>query len=81
VRRLAVARLWHENNSFSPTTIQLEHFRQRESSKQRNHFRAASAPVLSATVEVDAPGPAALDLTRLPFRYAPAYLYRGASPR
>jgi microcystin degradation protein MlrC len=49
--------------------------------KAKNHFRAAFAPVLSAIVEVDAPGPAALDLTRLPFRYAPAYLYRGASPR
>jgi microcystin degradation protein MlrC len=49
--------------------------------KAKNHFRAAFAPMLSAIVDVDTPGPAALDLTRLPFRYAPAYLYRGASPR
>jgi len=81
VRRLAVARLWHEGNSFSPAITELEHFRQRESSRQRTISARHFAPVLSATVEVDAPGPAALDLTRLPFRYAPAYLYRGASPR
>jgi microcystin degradation protein MlrC len=49
--------------------------------KAKNHFRAAFAPSLSAIVDIDAPGPASLDLTRLPFRHAPAYLYRGTSAR
>ena len=49
--------------------------------KAKNHFRAAFAPLLGAIVDIDAPGPAALDLTRLAFRHAPANLYRGASAR
>jgi microcystin degradation protein MlrC len=49
--------------------------------KAKNHFRAAFAPSLGAIIDIDAPGPAALDLTRLPFRHAPAYLYRGAGAR
>jgi microcystin degradation protein MlrC len=38
--------------------------------KAKNHFRAAYGPVCRGFVEVDTPGPAAVDLTRLPFRYA-----------
>jgi microcystin degradation protein MlrC len=49
--------------------------------KAKNHFRAAFASSLAAIIDIDAPGPATLDLTRLPFRQAPAYLYRGASDR
>src|SRR3979411_1950991 len=30
VKRLAIARLWHEGNSFSPVITELEQFRQRE---------------------------------------------------
>lgn len=40
--------------------------------KAKNHFRAAFAPHLSAIVECDCPGPAALDLAALPFRHVPA---------
>lgn len=39
--------------------------------KAKNHFRAAFAPRLSAIVECDCPGPAALDLGALPFRHVP----------
>lgn len=39
--------------------------------KAKNHFRAAFQGRCSAIVECDAPGPAALDLLRLPFRYVP----------
>jgi microcystin degradation protein MlrC len=49
--------------------------------KAKNHFRAAFAPLLDRIIEVDAPGPASLDLTRLPFRHAPARLYRGSAAR
>ncbi len=49
--------------------------------KAKNHFRAAFASSLGAIVDIDAPGPAALDLTRLPFRHAPAHLYRGTGAR
>ncbi|MBS7810020.1 M81 family metallopeptidase [Roseococcus pinisoli] len=40
--------------------------------KAKNHFRAAFARRCSAIVECDAPGPAALDLSALPFRHVPA---------
>ncbi|WP_439815975.1 M81 family metallopeptidase [Zavarzinia sp. CC-PAN008] len=40
--------------------------------KAKNHFRAACAPLLSAILEADTPGPAAADLGRLPFRHVPA---------
>jgi microcystin degradation protein MlrC len=40
--------------------------------KAKNHFRAAFAQHLSAIVECDCPGPAALDLAALPFRHVPA---------
>lgn len=39
--------------------------------KAKNHFRAAFAGRCSAIIECDAPGPAALDLARLPFRHVP----------
>jgi len=39
--------------------------------KAKNHFRAAFAGRCSAIVECDAPGPASLDLARLPFRHVP----------
>lgn len=39
--------------------------------KAKNHFRAAFADRLSAIVECDCPGPAALDLAALPFRHVP----------
>ncbi len=45
--------------------------------KAKNHFRAAFGGLCRALVEVDAPGPACLDLARLPFRHAPG-LARGA---
>ena len=49
--------------------------------KAKNHFRAAFASSLSAIVDVDAPGPASLDLNNLIYRHAPARLYRGPAPR
>ncbi|HYV88193.1 MAG TPA: M81 family metallopeptidase [Candidatus Polarisedimenticolia bacterium] len=49
--------------------------------KAKNHFRAAFAPVLGAIIDIDAPGPAALDLTQFVFRHAPAHLYRGSPGR
>jgi microcystin degradation protein MlrC len=39
--------------------------------KAKNHFRAAFAPLCRAIVDVDCPGPAAADLSSLPFRRAP----------
>jgi microcystin degradation protein MlrC len=38
--------------------------------KAKNHFRAAFAPHLRHIIDVDSPGPAALDLARLPYRHA-----------
>jgi microcystin degradation protein MlrC len=38
--------------------------------KAKNHFRAAFAARCAAVVECDCPGPAALDLAALPFRFA-----------
>lgn len=43
--------------------------------KAKNHFRAAYGPVCRAFVEVDTPGPAGVDLARLPFRFAPLHEY------
>ncbi len=43
--------------------------------KAKNHFRAAYGPVCHGFVEVDTPGPAGVDLTRLPFRFAPIEEY------
>jgi microcystin degradation protein MlrC len=39
--------------------------------KAKNHFRAAFGPLCQKIVEVDCPGPAAADLTRLPYRHLP----------
>lgn len=39
--------------------------------KAKNHFRAAFRDRCAAIVECDAPGPAALDLTALPWRHVP----------
>ncbi len=39
--------------------------------KAKNHFRAAFGPLCARIIDVDAPGPACLDFTRLPFRNAP----------
>ncbi len=39
--------------------------------KAKNHFRAAFLPLSSAIIDIDAPGPAALNLSSLPFRHAP----------
>ena len=42
--------------------------------KGKNHFRAAFAAQCAALIEVDAPGPACLDLGQLPFRHAPGFV-------
>jgi microcystin degradation protein MlrC len=39
--------------------------------KAKNHFRAAFAPRCAAIIEVDAPGPTMVELTRLPFVHWP----------
>jgi microcystin degradation protein MlrC len=39
--------------------------------KAKNHFRAGLGPFCKGFIEVDTPGPAAIDLRSLPFRYAP----------
>ena len=39
--------------------------------KAKNHFRAAFAPLCREMIDVDAPGPACLDVASLPFRHAP----------
>ncbi|MCW5752124.1 MAG: M81 family metallopeptidase, partial [Alphaproteobacteria bacterium] len=38
--------------------------------KAKNHFRAAFAPHCAQVLEVDTPGPAGIDLGRLPYRHA-----------
>ena len=43
--------------------------------KAKNHFRAAYLPLLTAIIDTDAPGPAALDIASFPFRHAPRTLY------
>jgi microcystin degradation protein MlrC len=37
--------------------------------KGKNHFRAAAGAACSEIIDVDAPGPACLDFTRLPYRH------------
>ena len=39
--------------------------------KAKNHFRAAFGPLCHTIIDVDAPGPACLDFTKLPYRNAP----------
>ncbi len=43
--------------------------------KAKNHFRAAFKPLLADIIDVDAPGPAALEIRNFRFRHAPASLY------
>jgi microcystin degradation protein MlrC len=43
--------------------------------KAKNHFRAAFAGVMARMIDVDAPGPAALDIASFDFRHAPAGIY------
>ncbi len=43
--------------------------------KAKNHFRAAFTPLLADIIDVDAPGPAALDIKGFRFRHAPRTLY------
>lgn len=45
--------------------------------KAKNHFRAAFGDRFQALVECDTPGPAALDLSLLPFRHLPPGLLEG----
>jgi microcystin degradation protein MlrC len=42
--------------------------------KAKNHFRAAFGPVFPVLIDIDAPGPAALDIAGFPFRRAPRHL-------
>lgn len=43
--------------------------------KAKNHFRAAFAEVFDLIIDIDAPGPAVLDFTSLPFKYVPKRFY------
>jgi microcystin degradation protein MlrC len=43
--------------------------------KAKNHFRAAFAEVFDRIIDVDEPGPAALDFTSLPFKHVPRTFY------
>lgn len=43
--------------------------------KAKNHFRAAFTALCPVMIDIDAPGPAALDIARFPFRLAPPTLY------
>lgn len=43
--------------------------------KAKNHFRAAFGTVCPMMIDIDAPGPAALDIARFRFRLAPTTLY------
>lgn len=44
--------------------------------KAKNHFRAAFTPLCRRIIDVDLPGPAALDLRHLPYRHLPPGLRR-----
>jgi microcystin degradation protein MlrC len=43
--------------------------------KAKNHFRAAFTALCPVMIDIDAPGPAALEISRFPFRLAPPTLY------
>jgi microcystin degradation protein MlrC len=45
--------------------------------KAKNHFRAAFTALTETIVDADTPGPAMMDLSRLPFRNLPPELYAG----
>jgi microcystin degradation protein MlrC len=47
--------------------------------KAKNHFRAAFSGMARCLIDIDAPGPAAADLTHYRFRHAPERLYVGKS--
>lgn len=49
--------------------------------KAKNHFRAAFAPLCDAIIEVDTPGPAPLDLSRLDYRFVPPHYLAPREPR
>lgn len=43
--------------------------------KAKNHFRAAFGAICPVMIDIDAPGPAALEIARFPFRLAPPGLH------
>lgn len=43
--------------------------------KAKNHFRAAFNAICPVMIDIDAPGPAALDIASFPFRLAPPHLH------
>lgn len=43
--------------------------------KAKNHFRAGFIPICPVMIDIDAPGPAALDIASFRFRHAPPTLY------
>ena len=43
--------------------------------KAKNHFRAAFKPLLTDIIDIDAPGPAALEIKTFTFKHAPRTLY------
>ncbi|MGE0723539.1 MAG: M81 family metallopeptidase [Alphaproteobacteria bacterium] len=49
--------------------------------KAKNHFRAAFRDICAEMIDIDAPGPAALDIASFPFRHAPAHLHPLAGRR
>ena len=72
-KRLAIARLSHEGNTFSPVRTGQAAFARREwvVEEAKNHFRAAFVHSFAQLIDADTPGPAALDLAKLPFRHVP----------
>jgi microcystin degradation protein MlrC len=69
--RIAVARLWHEGNSFTPVATRLEHFRQREwrAGEEAAQFYRGTRTEIGATVDFFAANP---DLTPIYLRCAAA---------
>lgn len=49
--------------------------------KAKNHFRAAFRDIMAEMIDIDAPGPAALDIASFPFRLAPRTLHPLAGAR
>ncbi len=106
-KRLAIARLSHEGNSFSPLRTGQADFERREwvaGAAARAFYRgsrselgavvaflearpdwdgtflrrAAFAPGFARLIDADTPGPAALNLSKLPFRHVPPAHLPGA---
>ena len=46
--------------------------------KAKNHFRAAFGALFDPIVEVDTPGPAMADLSKLPFRHSSLPILRSS---